>query len=192
MTARVIALARADASDEALLAACTREDQEALRELFRRHRHAVHRVLGRVLGRSHPSLEDALQLTFLTAWRRADSYAGTATVRAWLFGIASKVALNFSRSDRRRSRFLEAFAVRFRSEPPLIEDVVARGELLERVGEELGALPHDLRVAFILCDVEGLSGIEAASVVGVRPGTIWSRLHHARRCLRSALKRGTS
>lgn len=192
MTARVIALSRARTSDEALLAACTREEQDALRELFRRHQHPVHRVLVRVLGRTHPNLEDALQLTFLTAWRRADAYAGTATVRAWLFGIASNVALNFARADRRRTRFLDAFAVRFRSEPPLIEDVVATGELLDKVAEALAELPHDLRVAFVLCDVEGLSGVEAAGVVGVRPGTMWSRLHHARRRLRSTLKRGPS
>lgn len=188
MSAKVIALSEATESDEALLAACVRREQAALQKLFARHRDAVHRVLARVLGAASPHLEDALQLTFLTAWRRADSYAGTATVRSWLFGIASNVALNYARSEQRRLRFLDRFAVRFRAEPPRIDDVVAERELVARVLDRLATLPADLRVAFVLCDLEGLSGVEAASVVGVRQGTMWSRLHHARRRLRAALE----
>lgn len=191
MTAKVIALGKAPASDEALLEACARQDADALRELFRRHRDVVFRFVSRLLGATHPGVDDTVQLTFLTAWRRAGTFGGRSTVRTWLFGIAANVARDQRRSERRRTNLFEVFSARPAPEAPLIDDVVSRRQLVERVMVVLDALPHDLRVAYVLCELEDLSGVDAAKAVGVRPGTMWKRLHHARRRLRAALEKET-
>ena len=56
----------------------------------------------------------------------------------------------------------------------------------------MDALPHDLRAAFVLCDLEEMPGVEAARALDVRAGTLWRRLHEARRALRAALFDGGS
>ncbi len=192
VTAKIIALGQAPASDEALLEACARQDADALRELFRRHRDVVSRFVSRLLGASHGGVDDTVQLTFLTAWRKAGSFGGRSTVRTWLFGIAANVARDQRRSERRRTNLFEVFSARPAEEAPLIDDVVSHRQLVEKVMHALDALPHDLRVAYVLCELEDLSGVDAARAVGVRPGTMWKRLHHARRRLRKALEKETT
>ena len=56
----------------------------------------------------------------------------------------------------------------------------------------LASLPHDLRVVFVMCELEEVSGAEAARVLNLRQGTLYRRLHDARRKLRYALDRGAS
>ena len=65
-----------------------------------------------------------------------------------------------------------------------------RANLIARLEDQLGRLPEDLRVAFVMCDVEGVAGVEAARVLGLREGTLWRRLHFARKALRAALEEG--
>jgi RNA polymerase sigma-70 factor (ECF subfamily) len=66
-------------------------------------------------------------------------------------------------------------------------EAAERRELLARMGAALERLPHELKEAFLLCEVEELSGVEAARALDVRPGTLWRRLHEARKRLRAAL-----
>jgi RNA polymerase sigma-70 factor (ECF subfamily) len=68
------------------------------------------------------------------------------------------------------------------------DDEVERQELLERVIQALPALPHDLRAAFLLCEIEEMSGVEAARTLNIREGTLRRRLHDARLRLRRALE----
>jgi DNA-directed RNA polymerase specialized sigma24 family protein len=69
---------------------------------------------------------------------------------------------------------------------------IANVETQRQIGQlraALPTLPHDLRVAFVMCDVEGVPGVEAARAVGVPPGTMWRRLHEARKALAAAIER---
>jgi RNA polymerase sigma-70 factor (ECF subfamily) len=191
-TAKVIPLRQAPESDEALIAACARQEPDALREIFRRHHAVVYRFVSRLIGAGNPAVDDAVQLTFLTAWRRADSFSGRAAVRSWLFGIAANVARDHRRSERRRLNVFDVFKTRPAPEPPLIDDVVSRKQLVEKVMAALDDLPHDLRVAYVLCELEDVPGVDAARAVGVRPGTMWKRLHQARRRLREVLREETT
>ena len=59
---------------------------------------------------------------------------------------------------------------------------------MSRLRDALGELSHDLRAAYVLCDLEDVPGVEAARVLGVRAGTLWRRLHEARRALRDAIE----
>jgi RNA polymerase sigma-70 factor (ECF subfamily) len=51
----------------------------------------------------------------------------------------------------------------------------------------IAALPHDLRAALVLVDLEGERGSDAASALGIPEGTLWRRVYHARKALRAAL-----
>ena len=63
-----------------------------------------------------------------------------------------------------------------------------RAQQLDRLASALETLPHDLRTAYVLCDLEEVPGIEAARILDVRPGTLWRRLHDARRALRASIE----
>ncbi|MCK6544501.1 RNA polymerase sigma factor [Myxococcota bacterium] len=193
MTAKVIPLRAVEArgtelSDEALLAACALEDQTALAMLYQRHHQAVYRFLGRLVGHRSSELDDIAQQVFLAVWRQADDYRGQSNVRAWIFGIAANLARRHHRTVRRRSTAFEKLSHWISRAEPAHDDRVANRQLVDRLAAALDELPHDLRVAYVMCEIEEVPGVEAAKVVGCAPGTMWRRLHDARKQLREKLE----
>ena len=85
-------------SNEELLELVKRQDQEALRLLFRRHERPIYSLLFRMLN-NHEDAEEALADVFVKVWRGAASFKGSAKFTTWLFTIASNTA-----RDRLRSR----------------------------------------------------------------------------------------
>ncbi len=195
MSGRVIPIRRFDGrveemSDEALVAACAVADQAALSALFDRHHLRVHRFLCRVAGLRTLEAEDLLQDTFAAAWVSARRYKGDSPALTWLFGIAANVARNHVRGRERNARALGTLGDQPQAPSERADDAAARKEAVQRLERALNTLPHDHRVALVMCDLEGASGLDAARVLGVRPGTIWRWLHEARKALRSVLEEG--
>jgi RNA polymerase sigma-70 factor (ECF subfamily) len=174
-----------DISDEALLAACGIGDTAALGALFDRHHEAVYRLLSRLLHSEPVEIDDLVQLTFLEVWRSAKKYSGRGAVRSYLFGIAANSVRHHIRgAARRRAAHADVPA----PAPAGTPDAVAmRAQQVHRLAEALDELPHDLRAVYVLCDLEDVPGVEAARVLGIRVGTLWRRLHEARRALRDAI-----
>ena len=196
MTGKVIALHRlqgvpAEMSDEALLGACAVGDNAALAALFDRYQTHVQRFLARLSGTEQQDLDDLVQSTFLEVHRSASRYAGRAQVKTWLFGIAANVARHHARSEHRRRLFAAAYAAQ-RPAPAAgrLDDAAHNRQQLARLGTALRGLPHDQRVVFVLCDLEDVAGVEAARALGVPEGTLFRRLHDARKRLRAALDAG--
>lgn len=192
MNAKVIRLpvASTAADDEALVRGCASGDGDALAQLFRRHQPTIRRFVSRVMGGRQEDVEDVLQSTFLAAWRGAEAFRGHSTVRAWLLGIAANQARRHHRTSTRRERFLETLrTVPVVDGPPDQQEQASQRQLMERLRAALNDIPHDLRVAYVLCELEEVPGTEAAAAVGVPAGTMWRRLHTARRVLRERLVR---
>ncbi|MEQ9321530.1 MAG: RNA polymerase sigma factor, partial [Polyangiaceae bacterium] len=63
-------------------------------------------------------------------------------------------------------------------------------ELVSRLEQEVASLPYEQRVAFVMCDVEDLPGVEVARALGIPTGTLYRRLHHARKRLRAVVEGG--
>lgn len=193
MTAKVIPLHRISGetpalSDEALLAACATGDGAALGALFDRFHAAVYRVAGRFPLVDDAARDDIVQATFLEVRRVAQTFRGTASVKAWILGIAANVARRAYRGEqRRRVRQAKYLAV---PAAPVVElsEQVARRLLLQKVQQAIGALSHDQQVAFVLCDLEQLPGADVARVLGIPEGTLARRLHDARKAMRAALE----
>jgi RNA polymerase sigma-70 factor (ECF subfamily) len=191
MRARLIPLPRrgldsADSGDEALVGACAQGDAAALATLFDRHQLAVFRFCSRLSG-GDGEVDDLVQRTFLEAWRCASHFRRQSTVRTWLFGIAANLARHKARAEMRRGAFLAS--AREHPVPEVLrpDQHAERREQWARLARAIERLPHLLRVAFAMCDLEGVSGVEAARALGVPEGTIWRRLHDARKQLREAL-----
>jgi RNA polymerase sigma-70 factor (ECF subfamily) len=175
-------------SDEALLAACAVGDPAALGALFDRHQLAVSRFTSRLAGVHSADLDDLVSATFLEAARAARAFRGGSSVRTWIFGIAVNIARHHARGSARRRAFLAAYAdVPPAAFAPRPDEMVERQQLIERLDRVLRGLPAELRVAFVMCDLEEVTCSEAARALGLRQGTVWKRLHRARKLLGSAL-----
>jgi RNA polymerase sigma-70 factor (ECF subfamily) len=178
--------AGSDLSDEALLAACGIGDTAALGALFDRHHEAVYRLLSRLLRTEPMEIDDLVQLTFLEAWRAAKKYSGRGAVRSYLFGIAANTVRHHIRGATRRRAALADAPLPAPAGAP--DTAFMRAQQVHRLAAALDELPHDLRTAYVLCDLEDVPGVEAARVLGIRAGTLWRRLHEARRALRDAIE----
>jgi len=181
--------ALSEISDEALLASCGVGDSAALGALFDRHHEAVYRLVSRLLRGEPAETDDLVQTTFLEAWKSAASYSGRGSVKSFLFGIAANTARrHFRTTKRRRAAYADW------PEPPpsgAPDEAAVRAQQVARLAAALDELPLDLRAAYVLCDLEDMPGVEAARVLDIRAGTLWRRLHEARRALRDAIDGGT-
>jgi len=156
-------------------------------EIVERHSARVYRLAYRLTGNA-PDAEDLTQETFVRVFRSLHTYS-PGTFEGWLHRITTNLFLD---QARRRSK------IRFDSFPEdgesrLPSTVVAPdAAYVEKmfdadVETALAELPPDFRAAVVLCDVEGLSYEEIADVLGVKMGTVRSRIHRGRAMLRDAL-----
>lgn len=178
------------AADRELVRACASGDATALAALFDRLHRDVFRFAARLVGAADPDLDDLVQTTFVTAWGAAAGYRGEAEVRTWLFGICANVCRRHQRWHFRRRRAFVALAEADALEVMAGEEALDRQKTLERVAVAMANLPHAWREAFVLCDVEGISGVDAATSLGIPAGTLGRRLFEARRRLRRDLGGG--
>ncbi len=176
-------------SDEALLAACATGEQAALAALFDRHHRTVLRFVARAYGVDGASADDVLQVVFLEIYNHAARFEGRSAPLSWMLGIAANVTRKHLRSAGRRARLVVAYGSDgTQSQTPAEPDrALERRERVARLQAAVDALPEALREAFVLCDAEGVSGVEAARILNLKEGTLYRRLHDARRRLRAAL-----
>lgn len=175
-------------SDEALLAAAGTGDSAALGALFDRFSAAVYRFAGRLPTTDELARDDLVQATFLEVQRAARSFLGTSSVQTWILGVAANVARHTLRAERRRRAHQARYLERLPGEAAPVEAEVERRKLLAEVAAAVAALPHDQQVAFLLCDLEQLPGVEVARVLAIPEGTLWRRLHTARKAIRAAIE----
>jgi RNA polymerase sigma-70 factor (ECF subfamily) len=192
MKAKLVPLRRvagdiADMSDEAVLAACGTGDVAALGALFDRFNVAVYRFAARLPTTDELARDDLVQATFLEVQRAAAKFRGTSSVKTWILGIASNVARRQLRSERRRREHQARYIERLTAVPEAPDAELARRQQLAQIAHALAALPHDQQVAFILCDLEQMPGVEVARALDIPEGTLWRRLHVARKAVRAAL-----
>lgn len=171
-------------SDAGLVAACATGDRAARTLLFERHVDAVHRFVARMRAADADHVDDLVQATFVAAFQSAAKFRGDRAI-AWLYGIAANHVRAYARREIRRKRALLSVAdvsqVTWHASP------ATNAALLARLPDAIAELPHDLRAAFVLIDLEGERGRDAAEALGVPEGTLWRRVFHARKALRDVL-----
>ena len=192
-TAKLIPLRRVsgkteELSDEALLAACATGDATAFGALFDRFNLAVYQFVGRLPTTDELARDDLVQMTFLEVQRIASRFAGNSTVKTWILGVAANIARHAVRAEQRRRDRQARFVERLASVSEPLDQTVDRRRRLARITEAVARLPHDQQVAFVLCDLEQLPGTEVARALEIPEGTLWRRLHHARKAVRAAVE----
>lgn len=179
-------------SDEELLPRCRAGDQLAWRELVARHTRKVFGLAYRFTGRVDEA-EDLAQEVFVKVYRTLDRYReADGPFGAWLGAVARNHAIDhYRRRKQERLRRVE--------DPEILDHMPARGEHpiagLERdervrlVHRGLRALPPELRVPLILCDLQGLPYDEIAATLELPLGTVKSRINRGRLELAKRLMR---
>jgi RNA polymerase sigma factor (sigma-70 family) len=156
-------------------------------ELVRQHSARVYRLAYRLTGNMHDA-EDLTQEVFVRVFRSLPSYT-PGTFEGWLHRITTNLFLDMARR-RQRIRFEglgdQAVGLLRDDEPTPAQAFDAR-HLDTDVQQALEALAPEYRAAVVLCDIEGLSYEEIASTLGVKLGTVRSRIHRGRAQLRTAL-----
>jgi RNA polymerase sigma-70 factor, ECF subfamily len=163
------------------------DSQQRLGTLVREHFAFVWRVLRR-LGLSESDADDAAQQVFLSASRRLADI-GVGSERGFLFSTAVNVAAHAHRSQRRWQQLPESEIDDRRDSVPGAEELIDRRRARELLDEILEAMPMNLRLVFVLFEVEELTMAEIARMVEVPPGTVASRLRRAREDFAARVKR---
>src|SRR6478672_4795752 len=158
-------------------------DADAVREVYRRYAGRLHALCRSLLG--DPALvDDAVQQTFLQAWRAASRFDAARPLSAWLYAIARRVCID---EYRKASR-----APAVGREDDQIDGVVDgpsfdRAWTVYEVRRAVDELPADEREVVRLASLEGWSLLEIAAHLGVPLGTVKSRSFRAHRRLTAAL-----
>jgi RNA polymerase sigma-70 factor (ECF subfamily) len=170
-------------NDADLLPRCRGGDEAAWRELVARHTRKVFGLAYRFTGRVDEA-EDLTQEVFVKVYQTLNRYRESdGSFGGWLMAVARNHAIDHYRRQRQER-------LRRTDEPGLVETLPAREEhplrALERqerarlVHSGLRALPPDLRLPLILCDLQGLPYEEIAAELRIPLGTVKSRINRAR------------
>jgi RNA polymerase sigma-70 factor (ECF subfamily) len=173
----------AEPTDGELMTRLSLGEIGALGELYDRHHDALRRFVTRATADA-ADVDDLVHSTFLTAALGAARYDGRPSCRPWLMGIAMQL---FRRRRHAVRRLLDVLSS-LRSLRPAATDPRAALEAHGDVERALTRLSEAKRITLLLAEVEGLSGPEIAEVLGIPIGTVWTRLHAARRELRRLLE----
>jgi RNA polymerase sigma factor (sigma-70 family) len=168
----------AGASDADLLARVAAGEVAALGTVYDRYAPELLRFARRI---DPQEAEDLLHTTFMRVARLAPRFESESpSARAWLFAIMSRVAQERSRALRRFTRALARFSdlPRHRS--------VSTFDTAPDLDRALANLSTPKRTVLLLAEVEGFTCEEIARMLGVPVGTVWTRLHHARKAIRAA------
>jgi RNA polymerase sigma-70 factor, ECF subfamily len=159
-------------------------------ELYERHFDFVWRTL-RHLGVREADLSDAAQDVFIVVHRRFPSFEARGKLTTWIFQICFNMARDRRRRAHARSEVFggEAMVDHPGDAPADWFSDVERQEKLALFEAALGSMELDQRAAFILFEIEGMTGPEAAAAMEVPLGTAYSRLRLARSAFRAAVRR---
>ena len=185
-------------TDEELVHDAQAGEASAFDELVRRYTNVVYRILFKIL-RHEEDTQDALQDTFVSAYRALPRFRQDARFSTWIYRIATNAALMKARA--RRTNLVSLDHPSDDSEAQTVwelpdwsatpDEEVLTGETRRIMEEAIQALPAEQRAAFVLHDVQNLSSAETAEAMGITVSAVNSRLHRARVFLRDRIGRYT-
>ncbi len=187
-------------SDEELVTRARAQDFGAFEQLVDRYEDKVYRLAFRFV-RNETEAKEIVQDTFLSIWRKLDTFKGDAQFGSWVYRVAANAALMRLRSQRRHPEvsteelpidFLDTYGQiptpgdNWARRP---DDELQSDELRRRIQAAVDDLPEIYRTVFLIRDVEGLSTEETAEVLNISIPTVKTRLHRARLALREAISK---
>jgi RNA polymerase sigma-70 factor (ECF subfamily) len=186
------------AGDEELVARARHKDFAAFEELMDRYEDKVFRLAYRFV-RNESEAKEVLQDTFLSVWRKLDTFKGDAQFGSWVYRVAANAALMRLRAQRRHPEISTedlpiGYLDQYGQLPTPGENWAKRPdeqlqseELQRHIQAAVDELPDLYRTVFLVRDVEGLSTEETAELLDISIPTVKTRLHRARIALRDAI-----
>ncbi|HET9932174.1 MAG TPA: RNA polymerase sigma factor [Polyangiaceae bacterium] len=171
-----------ETSDPELMQQLARGQLNALGDLYDRYQAPVRSFIARATRDAH-DVDDLVHATFLAAAQCAERYDGRASCRPWLIGIAAR------HLRRRRQTFarLVSMLTALQGTRPLESDPRPSLQARTDIERALALISEPKRITLLMAEVEGLTCAEIAEALSIPIGTVWTRLHAARRELRAAL-----
>jgi RNA polymerase sigma-70 factor (ECF subfamily) len=185
-------------SDDELIARARAKDFAAFETLLGRYADKVYRLAFRIV-RNETDAKEILQETFVSIWRKLDTFKGDAQFSSWLYRVAANAALMRLRAQKRHPEVsteelpidfldnyghLPASGENWAKRP---DDELQSEELRRHIQAAVDELPEIYRTVFLIRDVEGLSTEETAEVLQISIPTVKTRLHRARLSLRETI-----
>jgi len=170
-------------------------DGTAFRTIMERYNRRLYRIARGIL-RNDSEAEDVVQEAYVSAFAHLESFRGDSSLATWLSRITINEALGRMRRERpavdlavvetqRREAQIIQFPQTGTSTDP--ERTMAQRQILELVERATDNLPEPFRIVFVTRVIEGMSVEETAELLGLRPETVKTRLHRARRLVREQL-----
>lgn len=184
--------------DEDVVARVRGGDAAQFEVIMRRYNSRLFRIARSIVG-DDDEAEDVVQESYVRAWSKLEQFEGRSSFATWLTRIAVHEALARAR---RRGRE-QAFGVgagdddkgvhmgngdEVRDVAPGPQDLACNQELRHLLDDAVDQLPESQRLVFVLRDVEGLSGAQAAEALETTEGAVKVRLHRARGALRRIIE----
>lgn len=181
--------------DAELVQRALNRDGTAFRAIMKKYNQRLYR-LARGIVRNDSEAEDIVQEAYFRAFTHLGDFRGDSSLVTWLSRITINEALGRLRSQRptvdlvtfeaqRTPAEIIQFPLTSKSDDP--EQTMAQRQILQLVEQATDQLPEVYRVVFITRVIEGLSVEETAEVLNLRPETVKTRLHRARRLVREQL-----
>lgn len=168
-----------------LLAAAQRGEPRAQAEVFAIHKHHVARLVQRMTGDAGV-VDDLVQEVFVAAFSALHRFKAEAQLKTWLSRITVNKVRNWWDAKRRREN-RERNGIGPATEDWSADDALEAAERYEQLYAALGRLPNDLREAFTLRAIQGLSLRDAAAVLGAPISTVSHRTRQAERRICAAM-----
>jgi len=182
-------------TDQEAVAQAAKGDHEAFRVLVERYQNRAYGLALRVM-RDEESARDVVQEAFLKAYRSLDRFEGRSSFYTWLYRIVMNLCLDAKRRQPagRLVEWDEQRAVQTAAVDPDRQRVAGpsgeleRSQLRDALRHAIEQLPDDARETLVMREIDGLSYAEIAQALEIPKGTVMSRLHHARKRLRTLLE----
>ena len=186
----------AEPDDAELVARVAARDAAAVRLFVRRYNERLYRIAHSVVC-DGPEAEDVVQQAYVQALTHLDGFRGEAMLATWL----SRIVLNEALGRLRRRRVTTAITatmenaieqaeiIPFPSAAPDPERRLAQRQIATMLERAIDDLPVEFWLVLVARVVEEMSIQETAELLGIRPETVKTRLHRARKLIRQALER---
>jgi RNA polymerase sigma-70 factor (ECF subfamily) len=185
-------------SDGELVGLANQGNAAAFRAIMQRHNSRLYRVARGILG-DESEAEDAVQEAYVRAFSHLAEFRGDAKLSTWLTRIVMNEALGRLRRQRPTVDLTVLDSLHNSEDPRIIpfpladaaaenpERSAARRQIRQLLERAVDDLPESFRVVFVMRAIEEMSVEETAAYLNLRPETVKTRLHRARRLLRKAL-----
>jgi len=176
--------------DREIVRAAREGDEDAFADLVRRHSGGLHRSVARIVLDEEEAW-DVVQMAFVRAWQRFDSYDPRWSFSTWLYRIGTNLAIDLVRSRASRQKAHRAGSehqLRLVGGVEKTSTRMDRGEVDDILHELVQYLTPQQRSAFILREVEDLETAEVAKILGCSSATVRNHVFQARKTLRQEIQ----